>query len=306
MNRSARAASLQSYREPYVKRRLISRSLLSRSTFIARSHADNELNTYINNYNAGLVSNVDFLPYFQKAYVSGLFSPSEKASIQKRILEFENKVRGERLEAVYKNTSDNSVERIEAAMALANFYKLAAAKMEDGTPAQSDMLQRVGVWTNKAEAEKTQVLKADRKRLRAEQFLKVSQLEPGTIEELQGKVDAYRVLANQARADGDNTEAIRMETQAQQELNKIPILQGKITKAEKRIAKQDRQDMLNKIKDAYHDGQITAYDAIKYISTINDEAVMAYDSTHVLHINNLIDSLQRNIEKEKIKKNKII
>ncbi len=295
---SARTASLREQRTRYVSRKVARpNSLSSRTQSISRKYADAELDDFVNRYNNGLVTNAEFLAALKKAENNSVFTPNDVVQIREKIRDFEVRVVGERLEAVYDNTPKDSVERARAAQELSSFYSGQAQRQEEGTPAQSVSLQKSGEWNQKAATEADRVEKANRKAIRADQFFQIAQIQPGTVEQLEARADAFNVLSQQARQDGDETEAVQFQTQAQNELNKIPALETRIEKSAAASMRSGRLDAFRIIQDAYHDGEITAQDAAGAVDQINRAALEAGDTALITSVNAFADRVQKDIEK---------
>lgn len=295
---SARAASLREQRNRYSSRRVLRPSSLgSKANTIQRQVISLELKSQKARYDAGLLSNEEFLRYLNSVQDNPVLTPSEVVDIEETILGFEQEVEGERLEAVYKAAPDNSEAKIESAATLAAFYQNVADQQIEGTPAHSRSLQKVAQWTTNAENELRQVETESRRLLRAEKLFELSQIEPNTVEAAEAKAQAYQQLAIAAQEDGEAQESLQYLTQANNELNKIPGIQEREKKALESANRSERLDYFRTIQDQYHDGVITAQQAAQAVRQLNDVALEANDTAMVNSINNFADSLQRDIEK---------
>lgn len=295
-----RAALLEQRRRygRYAKRKVLRpNSLLSSSRSIARRAADAELDSKIDLYNDGLISNEEFLSYLKASAANPLFTPSEKVDIQDKIRDFTTRVMVERLEANYRNTPPGSYRRVTAARDLASYYQNEANAMQAGTLAHSKALQQVGIWQGRADTEERGILKANRKAKRAELFYEAAQYEPNTVQALEAKAKAYDQLASQAEADEELTEAMNYRTYAQNIRNKIPILIEREEKAIQREWVGTIKDQLKKIKIDYHNGRINLETAAQMANQVNEAAIDAGDISTQMAVNTFADRLQKDLEK---------
>lgn len=298
MATSARTAALRAQRNRYAKRKVLSPSSLSSSvSTTARRVADAEMDLMVAQYNSGYVSNEAFASYLDKALQNDVFTAADKVEMQKKLLEFNSKIKVEALEAVYENTQPKTQARMQAAQALASAYEEQANTMEQGTPAQSKALQEMGKWQNEATAEGDRVKKADRAYLRAQQFREIAELESGSVDEAKARSEAFKILGEQARDDGDETEALKYETQAANEMDKIPAIQERLDKKLETASRQERLDAMRDVQDRYHDGQLSPQQAAVLMRQIDDSALQAGDTSMQISINAFADKLNKDIEK---------
>lgn len=290
MATSARTAALREQRNRYVSRKVLRPGSLRASTnSIARKLADAEFESMVNKYQAGLVGNEEMLAFLESSYNSDLFTPNEKVDIEKRLLDFEGRVRGDNLEAIYEASVGPS--KVEAANNLSQFYQDRAAEMEVGTPAHSNSLASAAKWQQKAIAEEETQAKERRKESRAQKLFQISQLPSDSVDTLQQKYEAYKALSEEAAADGATIEAYDYAADANKIVNEdIPKLQEK-------QAKEVISTTIDQIKNDYHDGAISALDAASQMKQLDDLAMEngIYDYTGT--INSFADSLQNDIEK---------
>jgi len=292
MAQSARTASLRAYRNYYgtsEKRKVLEpNSLVSSANSIAKRTANAELQSYIDRYNDGLISNSDFQAYLLKQKDSPLYSAAERVDIQDNIRDLDTKIQVESLKASYQTAQ--GYDKVSAAKALAAYYNNQANTMESGTPAQSKVLQEGASWESRAQTDENQILTSNRKLLRAQEFYQVAQEAPNTVEALNAKARAYDTLSAQAMADGDQVEATNYATQAQNTRNAIPALSSKMDRA-------DRLDQWRQIQDAYHDGKISLEDAAVAAYNLNEVALQAEDTSLMSAINSFADRLSKDREK---------
>ncbi|MBI5357044.1 hypothetical protein HZB78_05570 [Candidatus Collierbacteria bacterium] len=301
---SARAASLQAQRTRYrglarTRRVFNPNSLAAAGKTAARRSAGAEMANMVARYGDGLESNESFLAYLTKAQNNPLFSLQKKVQIQNQMRDSQRRVRGEKLEAMYRAAPEQSFQRVQAAAALSGFYQTAAAGMETDTPAQSQMLQQAAQWGAAAQSEQDKILKEGRRGLRVAKFYELAQGEQGTEQALRDKASAYDVLAAAAENDGAATEAVQYQTQAQETLNKIPALLEKLANEKERGLRGGRLDKFRQIQDQYHDGKIDIQTAARLAGGIRDEAVAANDTSLLLSINAFGDKLQSDLDKPK-------
>ncbi len=299
---NARKAQLLEQRKSFGKtatkiKVLTPNSLGSSASTIARKTVDAELQGKIDQINAGEISSEDFLSYLKTNVSNPLFTISEQTDIQDKIRTFQKKVDLTKLEAQYQNTAPNTYDRVLAARNIAGYYQKEASLAQTGTPAQSEYLSKVGQWSNTANTDEQQILTTARKEQRAKLFYEVSQsVEPNTVEELQARSQAYQQLSEQAVADGDQTDAYKYGTYAQNELDKIPILEERQFKANEAVARTERLNNFRIIQDNYHDGAITLEEAARQVKVINDEALQTGDTALVSSVNSFSDKLQQDFD----------
>lgn len=279
-------------------------SLAERTASIAKKTIETELSNKIKQYNDGLISNTDMKDYLTKIKGNTSLSASDKVDIEDKIRDFDEKVKVEKLEAVYKNAGDNTQAKIDAAQALANHYTSRAKTLQTDTPVYSTALQKAGQWSQTAIKEKDQIEKIARSLKRAQLFKKVAgETESGSIDEAQKKAQSYQAIADQARVDGDETQALQLETYAQRELNRIPgieLQQSKKIEAEnKKVQAENKKivtDYINTTYNDYKDGKISPVQAIANLNYADEQASTIGDTSLQLRLNNLSQAVSKDVE----------
>lgn len=265
-------------------------SLAASVSTIAKKTVETQLKDMTDQYNAGQVSNTDMRNFLTGLQSNTLLTDAERLDVQSSLRDFDNRIREEKLTAVYKNAPDNSIQKIQAAQALANFHQSVAATYQPDTPAQSAALEKAGQWSQQAQSEQQQMETQNRKLRRAQLFNEVANTEPNSIEEAQMKAQAYYTLAQQAQADGDLTEALNFQTQGKNVEQSIPDLQNK-------LERKDIIGTINQIANLYHDGQITADQFAQAIPELESRAVNIGDTSIQLSLNTWADKLAKDSAK---------
>lgn len=290
MATSARTASLKYQRNPYGTMRVLAPRSTGIST-IAKTTAKAELNIMVDRYNDGLVTNADMKAFLQKQLTNPGMTQSDIVDIQDKLRDFDTLIRKDRLEAIFKAAPEYSLEQIEAAQSLSNFYKERAASMAPGTPAQSQVLENQAIWDQKIVDINNSVQKKQRQNQRYIEEQKVMQEPAGTSERAASYSQMFQKLADQALTDGDTidynkylTYAQQYQTQAEQlaqkeqtQANKATINeyiaqeQTKISSMKNNSAEQvaAKAELYNNVAQYYADaGDQINYS--RYISMFND------------------------------------
>ena len=189
-------------------------SLGAATASIAKASAATELQDKVKQYNDGIVTNEDMRAFLTRMSTNPLLTPNERVNVQDQIRSFDENIREGQLNATYKNAPDNSVQQIQAAQALANYFSTKAARLSPGTPAQSDALQSAGKWSDATKTIQENMNKTSRALKRATLYNQLADQPPNSVEEAQMKAKGLMELANQAAADGDQQAALTFQTQA--------------------------------------------------------------------------------------------
>lgn len=303
---SVRAQQIQAQRSKYAGFRKFSdvrrvgtpsNSLGTATGTIAKKTVEAEMKDKINSYNDGEISNDDMMQYLQGLLGNSLLTLSEKADVTNKLRDFNSQIQEQKLTANYNNTENGTPERVAAAKALATYYQQKAASQAAGTPAQSDALQKAGTWSQQVNSEQNSIEKSNRQLTRAQLFRQVANTQPGSIDEANQKAQAFQELANQARADGNETEAVQFETQSQNALNGIPAIQASLDKQATAGERKDIIDSINVLANDYHDGKITADQFAQAIPQLEGRAVGINDVSIQLALNKWSDTLAKDAEK---------
>jgi hypothetical protein len=306
MARNARSQQLASQRSRYAgfrgfsdRRRIINPygTLSGAVSSIAKQAVQTQLQSKVKQYNDGLIGNEDMLSFLQSINGSASLTAAEKADVSSQIAEFGDKIRGDKLLANYSNTDKGTTDRAAAAQALSDFYAQKAAKAAPDSPAASTALQQAGTWKATAASEADAVNKSARSLNRAKLMYQVSQQQPGSEDEARLKAQAFQELASQARADGNETEAVQMETNAQNALNEIPAIQEKATKAATTAERTDIINNINELANQYHDGKLSPQEFAQAIDLLDQRAVAIGDTSIQLSLNKWSDTLAKDIQK---------
>lgn len=278
--------------------------MADRAATIARKSSEDELSIKTKQYNQGLIGNEEMRAFLQELSKNSQLTGSEKADIDLKIKDFDNRIYVSRAEAVYKNTPDNTLQRVQAAQTLSNYYSEQAATMAPGTPAQSEILEKAAQWNQVALSEKNNVERNARSLQRAQLFRNAANLEPGSIDEALAKADSYARLAEQARIDGDETQALQFETQSQNEYNRIPIIQERMAReaesGERQVKSQQKTAVMNYINEAqnlYERGKISPDEMFARLEEADKAAVEIGDTSIQYRLTNIAQRVNRDVER---------
>ena len=187
---SARVASLLAARQSYSGfrqfgsgTRVLTGSLGEKANTIAKTTLQNELEAKTKQYNDGVISNEEMRTFLQKISGNTLLSSSERIEVENKIRDFDARITEARLEATYKNAPENSIQKVQAAQTLSNYYKSKASGLYSDTPAASEALERAGQWGQVVQAETTQINKQNRALKRAQLFQEVYKQVPNSAAE---------------------------------------------------------------------------------------------------------------------------
>lgn len=209
---NARQAQLQNQRSTYGsygsanKIRLLAPVQTGISS-IAKQNAANEADIMISRYNAGEVSNEEMKAFLQKQVASPYASTNDRLQMQEKLRDFDVLIEKDRLEAVYKSAPENSLQKEQAAQALAQFYTNRASTMVAGTPAHSQALENAGVWQQTVQSIQGSVSKQQRKNLENSLLQKINQLPTSSSERSAAQADMYKQLYDMAISQGDEEDA---------------------------------------------------------------------------------------------------
>lgn len=205
---------------------------------IAKRNAANESETMISKYNAGQISNADMKAFLQKQVTSPYVSDSDKTDIQAKLQDFDVLIEKDRLESVFKSAQENTLQKEQAAQALAQFYTQRASTMVAGTPAHSQALENAGNWQATVTNIQQSVSRQQRSNYQDQLFQKINQLPTSSSERSIATAEAYKKLADMARSQGDvaaQNDYLAKYEQAQ-------------TYADQYKASEDQKQSLNEIK----------------------------------------------------------
>lgn len=209
---NARQAQLQNQRSAYGsygsanKIRLLAPAQTGISS-IAKQNAANETDVMISKYNAGQVSNEEMKSFLQAQVTSPYTSASDKTQIQTKLQDFDVLIQKDKLEATFKSAPENSLQKEQAATALAQFYTNRASTMVAGTPAHSQALENAGVWQQTVTSIQGSVSKQQRKNLENSLLQKINSLPTSSSERSSAQADMYKQLYDMANSQGDTEDA---------------------------------------------------------------------------------------------------
>jgi hypothetical protein len=268
---------------------------------IAKQTISAELDTMINRYNDGQVGNSEMKDFLNRMLTTPGVSISDKTQIEDKLRDFDTLIQKDKLEATFKAAPEGSITQVQAATALAEFYKQRAATMVTGTPAQSTALENASTWDAKVTSIGDTMAKTARTNQRYIQEQQINQMPSGSSERIMASAQAYQNLYEQALADGDTVAA-------NQYLAKVNDLQTKAqevyTKEGEQAATEEKKNRrteivnyVNTLANAYHDGQITATEFAQAIPNIEAAAVDIGDTSIQLSLNRWADTLAKDMAK---------
>lgn len=276
-------------------------SLSSQGASIAKKTATSELQDKINKYNDGVISNDEMLSFLNGMKNFSLLASSEKIDVQNRIRDFQDRIRVNQLEAVYKNTAPGSLDRINTASALAAYYKSKARSLYPDTPAYSDTLSKAGQWTQTAQNEQDAMEKKARAIKRANLFNKVYQAVPGSSDEALQKSQAFTELANQAAADGDTVAAAQFQSQSTAAYSDYQAIAARestaATTAQNKAQTKALNDYINTTYNDYKDGRISGERAIANLQEADGVAAEIGSTSAQVRLNTLATGIYRDMDK---------
>lgn len=272
-------------------------SLQERSNAIALKTTTSELELKTKQYNDGLISNEEMRGFLVGLQNNTLLSQIERYDVSSKIRDFDSRIRLGKLEAVYKNAPDNSLVKVSAATAISNFYAEKAGAITVDTPAYSQAIESSGQWKQSALKEQDQVEKLNRSLRRAQLFKEVASTAPNSIEEARQKALAYQELAKQARSDGDETQALQLETRAQNEVSSIPAITDRNEKQALVENRRKLNDYINTTLNDYKDGRISAGQVKLNLEEADKYASELGDTSSQIRLNTISSSIDRDIEK---------
>ncbi len=174
---------------------------------IAKRNAANESEVMISKYNNGLISNAEMKTFLQGQVNSPYITDSDKIDIQTKLQDFDVLIEKDRLESVFKLAPENSLQKEQAATALAQFYTKRASSMVAGTPAHSQALENAGAWQSTVQSIRGSVNKQQRKNLENSLLQKVNQLPTSSSARSQATAQMYKQLYDMAVSQGDEEDA---------------------------------------------------------------------------------------------------
>lgn len=302
---SARTASLQAQRQSLSSTNWGGRRLLAPTNnavnSIAAKSAKSELSVMVQRYNDGIISNSEMQDFLNRQLVNPGLSAADKEDIQNQIRDFDLRIRKDKLESVFRLAPENSMEKIAAAQALANFYKDRAASLAPDSPAQSQAYENQGLWDQKVKDIQDTVELTARKNMRYLKEQKINQLAGNSSDRAYARAQMYADLAQQAQTDGDAIEANRLMALAQgEQTNGDALVQREYERADKEQKAAERETILDyfgQLENAYHDGKIDEASYLDYLSQISARVDATNDYGLINRLNRTTDTIQKNLSK---------
>lgn len=260
---------------------------------IAKQNASNETDIMIAKYNSGQIGNEEMKLFLQKQLVSPYTSQSDKTQIQTKLLDFDILIEKDRLEAVFKSAPENSLQKEQAAQALAQFYTNRASTMVAGTPAHSQALENAGVWKQTIASIQSSVSRQQRKNLENSLLQKVNSLPTSSSERSQAQAEMYKQLYDMANSQGDTEDAQAYAAKYNQALTMAQQYQQTEAEQTSRANRKDVINTFNQAKNDYHDGKIDANTYYSILTQINDYAVQNNDATLQNSVNSETDRVAK-------------
>jgi hypothetical protein len=260
---------------------------------IAKQNAGNETDIMIAKYNNGLIGNEEMKSFLQTQLANQYVSASDKVQIQTKLMDFDVLIEKDRLEAVFKSAPENSLQKAQAATALADFYNKRASTMVAGTQAHSQALENAGAWQQQVAAIQESTNKEQRKNVQNQMLTQINQLPNSSSEKATARADMYKKLYDMAISQGDTADAQVYAANYQQELSNATAYAE--TEANQ-VASANRKDVINymnQAKNDYHDGKITADQYYQMLSQVNDYAVQNSDATLQNSVNSEADRVAK-------------
>lgn len=281
--------------------RVLSPSKTSGINSIAKRAVQDQLSAMITQYNDGLIGNEEMLSFLQKNANNPGLTVQDKAELNSQISDFTVRIRKGQLEAVYKNAPDGSLQQIQAAEALTNFYNDRASKMEPGTPAQSQALENAGIWNQRISDLKLKGARADQKNLEAQFRQNINTLPTSSSQRSKAEADMYQKLYDLAISQGDQQSA----DQYAAAYNQAATVANQYTQSEaeqekKLVAQQSKKDLndtINLLKNQWHDGTIDEKTFLEELAKIEPRIDELGDTNLVLKFNQTTDEIAKALEK---------
>lgn len=246
---------------------------------VAKQNAANETDIMIAKYNAGQIGNAEMKAFLQAQVVSPYTSASDKVQIQTKLQDFDVLIEKDRLEAAFKSAPENSLQKEQAAQALAQFYTNRASTMVAGTPAQSQALENAGIWQQNVKTIQDSVSRQQRKNLENQLLQRVNSLPTSSSQRSQAMADMYKQLYDMANSQGDPEDAQAYAAKYQQALT----MQDQYTQQEAvQSQATTRKELINELnirKNEYQTGKITADQYYSYLDKVNTYAMENNDGT---------------------------
>lgn len=246
---------------------------------IAKQNAANETDIMVAKYNAGQVTNEEMKSFLQGQLSSPYTSANDKVQIQTKLQDFDVLIEKDRLEAVFKSAPENTLQKEQAAQALAQFYTNRASTMVAGTPAHSQALENAGVWQQTVTAIQGSVSKQQRKNLENQLLQRINSLPTSSSERSTAQADMYKQLYDMANSQGDPEDAQVYAQKYQQALTMASQYKDQEATQSQASTRKELINELNVRKNEYQTGAITADQYYSYLDQVNTYAMENNDGT---------------------------
>lgn len=268
---------------------------------ISKRTVTSELDVMVKKYNEGQIGNEEMRSFLQKTVSNSALAPNDRQDVETQLRDFDDRIQKDALEAAYKAAPESTLVQVNAARALADYYKNRAAKMAPGTPVQSQNLQSAAEWDQKVVDVQNSAQKKARQNLRYSQEKEVNALPSNSSERASAKAEMYKKLYDQAVADGDATDANKYAAYYQQEVtsaNELAVREDeRSTKESINAEKTDLRNTLGALQNAYHDGQIDENTYLQALSEISPRIDATNDYGLINTLNRTTDIIQKNLNK---------
>lgn len=244
---------------------------------IAKQNAASETDIMIAKYNAGLIGNPEMKAFLQAQLTNQYVSAADKVQIQTKLLDFDNLIEKDRLEAVFQSAPENSLQKVQAATALAEFYNARAATMQTGTQAQSQALQNAASWTQQAQAVQDSANKEQRKNVQNSMLVAINQKPNSSEEKAMARAGMYKTLYEMAIKQGDVADAQVYQANMNQELSNAQAYAETEAKQETAANRKQIINEFNKTRNAYLTKQISYEDYKSFLQGMVDYAYQSDD-----------------------------
>jgi hypothetical protein len=205
---NARASALQARRSlTFGEKRKVLAPQNTGISSIAKQNAASETDIMISKYNNGEIGNTEMKAFFQTQLTNPYVSVSDKTQIQTKLADFDVLIEKDRLEAVFKQAPENSIQKAQAATALKEFYTKRASTMVEGTPAHSQALENAGIWQQNLANIQESTNKLQRKNMQNQMLTQINQLPNSSSDKSVARAEMYKKLYEMAISQGDTDDA---------------------------------------------------------------------------------------------------
>lgn len=278
-----------------VKTRVLTPSSTSGINAIARQTLNAETSAKIDQYNNGQIGNDEMLSFLNSQVSNPVLTPSEKVSITSQIADFQDKIKGDKLQANYTQAPNDSIAKVQAAQALKDYYQGRADSMVAGTPAQSQALENAGTWAQHVSDLNESFNKQARQTLRDQKMVAINAMPTGSSQQIQAKADLIKQLYDDANNSGDADAATAYAGQYNQLLQQIDTATTNETNKAGSVEKKTIVDQINTWVNDYHDNKIDANTLNKNLASIAPRVDATGDTQLQLSFNSTLDTVQKDI-----------